>query len=150
MANDVPPTDGSLLAARATLVGEPNMHPDAARLLVTLLPQVITYPLIGDPSAFPSLTRTRFDVNRDAAQYLAEGPTPLEQRLPFEIASPLSRYYVLILPLLVLVYPAFAIVKGIYNWWMSRRIISCTHASTPSSEACPTPRCRSSRPNASS
>jgi hypothetical protein len=100
------------------------MHPDAARLLVTVLPEVLAYPLVGDPAAFPSLTRTRFDVNRDAAQYLSEGPTPLEQVLPFEIASPLSRYYVLILPLLVLVYPAWAILKGLYDWWMRRRIIS--------------------------
>jgi TRAP transporter TAXI family solute receptor len=124
LEHDVPPADGELLAARATLVGEPGMHPDAARLLVTLLPELLDYPLVGEPAAFPSLTRTRFEVNGDAAQYLAEGPTPLEQVLPFEIASPLSRYYVLILPLLVLFYPAWRILKGLWDWWMSRRIIS--------------------------
>jgi hypothetical protein len=122
IARDVPPEDGRMLAARATLVGEPGIHPDVARLLVTVIPEVLAYPLVGDPAAFPSLGMTRFAVNDDARRYLEEGPTPLESVLPFWIASPLARYYVIILPLLVLVYPAWQIVKATYGWYMKSRI----------------------------
>lgn len=120
----VPPEDGEILASRATLVGEPGIHPDIARLLVTVIPEVLSYPLVGDPAAFPSLTMTRFAVNEDARRYLEDGPTPLEAVLPFWIASPLARYYVIILPLLVLVYPAWQIVKATYGWYMKSRITS--------------------------
>jgi hypothetical protein len=119
---DVPPADGTMLAARATLVGKPGLHPDLARLLVTVLPNALPYPLVGDPKEFPSLAATQFPVNDDAARFLAEGPTPLEGVLPFEIASPLSRYYVLMLPLLVLLYPAWQILKAGYGWYMSSKI----------------------------
>jgi hypothetical protein len=113
-----------LLAARATLVGEPGIHPDIARLLVTVIPDVLVYPLIGDPAAFPSLAATRFPVNQDAQRYLEEGPTPLEAVLPFWIASPLARYYVIILPLLVLLFPAWQVIKAMYAWWMNSRIVN--------------------------
>lgn len=124
IGRDVPPEDGRILAARATLVGEPGIHPDIARLLVTVVPEVLAYPLVGEPDAFPSLTRTRFAVNDDARRYLEEGPTPLESVLPFWIASPLARYYVIILPLLVLIYPAWQILKATYGWYMKSRITS--------------------------
>ena len=122
LPRDVPAANGEVLAARATLVGEPGIHPDIARLLVTVIPEVLAYPLVGDPGAFPSVTRTRFPVNDDARRYLEEGPTPLEAVLPFWIASPLARYYVVILPLLVLLFPLWQVLKAIYTWYMKSRI----------------------------
>lgn len=124
LSRDLPATDGELLAARATLVGEPGLHPDIARLLVTVIPEVLGHPLIGDPQAFPSLTMTRFPTNDDARRYLEDGPTPLEQVLPFWIASPLARYYVIILPLLVLLFPLWQVVKAMYGWYMKSRVFN--------------------------
>lgn len=124
LSRDLPEVDGEILAARATLVGEPGLHPDIARLLVTVIPEVLNYPLIGDPQAFPSLTMTRFPTNDDARRYLEDGPTPLERVLPFWIASPLARYYVIILPLLVLLFPLWQIVKAMYGWYMKSRIFN--------------------------
>jgi hypothetical protein len=120
---DVPPRDGEVLAARATLVGEADLHPDLARLLVTVAPEALGYPLIGDPHEFPSLLQTQFPVNEEAQRYLTEGPTPLERFLPWDIASPLSRYYVLLLPIVLLLYPLWHVAKAGYAWYQRRRIV---------------------------
>jgi hypothetical protein len=120
---DVPPAETQLIAARATLVGRSDLHPDLARLFVESLPAVLPYPLVGEPRAFPSLAQTRFPVNEEARRYLIEGRTPLEDYLPFEIASPLSRWYLVILPLLVLIVPIVGVARGMFNWWMSSRVV---------------------------
>jgi TRAP-type uncharacterized transport system substrate-binding protein len=120
---DVPPRDGEVLAARATLVGEAGLHPDLARLLVTVAPDAIAYPLIGDPQEFPSLLQTQFARNEEAQRYLTEGETPLERFLPWDIASPLSRYYVLLLPIVLLLYPLWHVAKAAYAWYQRRKIV---------------------------
>ncbi len=120
---DVPPVASVVLAARATLVGEAGLHPDLARLLVTVVPEALAYPLIGGPHEFPSLLQTQFPVNEEAQRYLTDGTTPLERFLPWDIASPLSRYYVLLLPIVLLLYPLWHAVKAAFNWYQSRKIV---------------------------
>ena len=91
VALDVPPDAVRALAARATVVGTADLHPDLARLIVAVLPAAIPPAWVGDPHALPGLADTQLPVNEDARQFLDEGPTPLEGSLPFEAASPLSR-----------------------------------------------------------
>ena len=98
VALDVPPDAVRALAARATVVGTADLHPDLARLIVAVLPAAIPPAWVGDPHALPGLADTQLPVNEDARQFLDEGPTPLEGSLPFEVASPLSRIYLIVLP----------------------------------------------------
>jgi uncharacterized protein len=123
LAADIPERDLSLLAARATLMGRDGLHPDLARLVVGVLPGILPVPLVGERDAFPSLDGTVMPVNDDARRFLAEGPTPLEAFLPFEVASPLSRVYLLVFPLLVLMFPLWTIVRAGWTWFMKSRII---------------------------
>lgn len=123
-ASPVPPEDMAMLAARATLMAHEGLNPDLARLIVRELPGVLPVPYAGDLDAFPSLTRTQFPVNEDARKYLEEGPTPLESFLPFEIASPLSRIYLILLPLLVLAFPVYTLAKAGWDWFNNSRVVS--------------------------
>jgi TRAP-type uncharacterized transport system substrate-binding protein len=120
---DVPPEAFDILAARATLVGRADLHPDLARLLVTVTPDALAYPLIGAPHEFPSLAQTQFPANEEAQRYLTDGPTPLERFLPWDVASPLSRYYVLLLPIVLLLYPLWHVAKAGFAWYQSRKIV---------------------------
>lgn len=120
----MPPEDMSMLAARATLMARDGLHPDLARLIVRELPGVLPVPYVGELDAFPSLSRTRFAVNPDAEKFLEEGPTPLEAFLPFEVASPLSRVYLILLPLLVLMFPLYTLVKAGWIWVNKSRVVS--------------------------
>ena len=123
-ASPVPPDDMAMLAARATLMGREGLNPDLARLVVRELPKVLPVPYVGDIDAFPSLTHTQFPVNEDARKYLDEGPTPLESFLPFEIASPLARVYLILLPLLVLAFPVYTLAKAGWDWFNNSRVVS--------------------------
>jgi uncharacterized protein len=123
-ASAVPPEDMAMLAARATLMGRDGINPDLARLIVRELPGVLPVPYVGDLDAFPSLTRTQLPVNEDARKYLDEGPTPLESFLPFEIASPLARVYLILLPLLVLAFPVYTLAKAGWEWFNNSRVNS--------------------------
>jgi TRAP transporter TAXI family solute receptor len=119
----VPPEDMAVLAARATLMAREGLQPDLARLIVRELPDVLPLPYVGELDAFPSLDRTTFPVNADAQKFLDEGPTPLEDFLPFEIASPLSRIYLILLPLLVLMFPLYTLAKAGWAWLNSSRVL---------------------------
>jgi TRAP transporter TAXI family solute receptor len=122
LVRDVPAGDLDMVAVTATLVARDGLNPDLARLLVESVPAALTYPLVGPPGRFPTLDDTTLPVNDDARRYLAEGPTPLERVLPFDIASPLSRLYLVLLPLVVLIFPLWHILKSAYAWWMFGRI----------------------------
>ncbi len=124
-ASPVPPQDMAMLAARATLMGREGLNPDLARLIVRDLRKVLPVPYVGDLDAFPSLAHTRFPLNEDARKYLEEGPTPLESFLPFETsASPLSRIYLILLPLLVLAFPVDTLAKAAWEWFNNSRVVS--------------------------
>lgn len=120
----VPPEDMEMLAARATVMGRDGLNPDLARLIVRDLPKALPVPYVGDLDAFPSLTHTQFPVNEDARKFLEEGPTPLESFLPFEFASPLSRIYLILLPLLVLAFPVYTLAKAGWEWFNNSRVVS--------------------------
>ena len=123
VAADIPPTDVEMMGVRATLMAKDGLQADLARLLAGSVGGVLSYPLIGDPSAFPGLQTTQFPKNEEAVRYFQEGRTALEQFLPFDIASPLSRWWVLILPLLILLFPLYALVKAAWSWFNTRRIV---------------------------
>jgi TRAP-type uncharacterized transport system substrate-binding protein len=120
----VPPEDMAMLAARATLMSRAGLNPDLSRLIVRELPAILPVPYVGELNAFPSLTRTQLPVNEDAKKYLEEGPTPLESLLPFEIASPLSRVYLILLPMLVLMFPVYTLAKAGWEWMNNSRVVS--------------------------
>jgi TRAP transporter TAXI family solute receptor len=119
----MPPEDMPMLAARATLMGREGLHPDLARLIVREVPDFLPLPYVGELDAFPSLDHTTFPVNQDARKFLEEGPTPLEAFLPFEIASPLSRVYLILLPLLVILFPLYTLAKAGWAWINNSRVV---------------------------
>ena len=123
VAADIPPADVEMMGVRATLMAKDGLQADLARLLAGSVGGVLTYPLIGDPTAFPGLQTTQFPKNEEAVHYYEEGQTALEQFLPFDIASPLSRWWVLILPLIVLLFPLYAVAKAAWSWFNKRRIV---------------------------
>lgn len=124
IADDLPPADTDMVGVRATLMGKDGLQADLARLLAAATGRVLKYPLIGEPNAFPGLATTQFPKNEDAERYFKDGPTALEQFLPFDIASPLSRWWVLLLPLFFLVLPLVAVGRAVWSWFNTSRIVS--------------------------
>jgi TRAP transporter TAXI family solute receptor len=123
-AKDIPPQDVPGIAARTALVARAGFHPDLIRLVLEELPGVLPLPLVGDPGEFPSLNDVEIPASPDAQEYIRDGPAPLEQILPFEMAAPLWRLYLVLLPLLVIVFPIWQGIKYVYTWYMNSQIVS--------------------------
>lgn len=121
----IPAEDVPMVAARTALVARQGVHPDLVRLMLTMLPSTLPNPpLVGARDEFPSLAGVEIPANLDALEYFRSGTTPFERYLPFEIASPLSRFYLLLLPLAVLAVPAWSLAMATYRWYMNSRVLN--------------------------
>jgi TRAP transporter TAXI family solute receptor len=111
LEENIPSQDTPLIAARATLVVGPTIHPDLARLLLIIASEVHKPgSLFEAPDEFPSSTFVGIPMNADAERYLQNGSTILEKYFPLWLASRLERFLFLLLPFFLIVYP---IVRGI-------------------------------------
>jgi TRAP transporter TAXI family solute receptor len=123
LADDLPPEDKRLLATKTLLIAREDFHPDLQYALLTAARRIHAP---GGPlhalNQFPAPAISAIPVSVFAERFLAGRPTPLEQYLPFWLASPLERFYLLVLPLLLLLYPLVRGTPGLYGSYMSRRV----------------------------
>lgn len=130
LTNDLPPEDTSLVAAQATLVAGPSLHPDLARLLLIVAAEIHRQGgILEAPNEFPSPLPVGIPMNADAERYLESGPTWLEQILPLWLASRLERLALYALPAFLILYPilrAIPSASGMLfrqrNTWQYRRL----------------------------
>jgi len=53
---------------------------------------------------------------------LARGPSPLYRFLPYWVVAQINSFALLLLPVLVLLFPLFRVVPGLYDWRMRARV----------------------------
>lgn len=125
MGQVIPEQDIPLLAVKTALVARQGIHPDLVRLALLTIPETVPrVSLIGERGEFPTLEGAEIEPNPDALEYFRSGTTAFERYLPFEIASPLSRFYLLLLPLAVLAVPAWSLIVNGYKWYMNSRVLN--------------------------
>ncbi|MFY9642575.1 MAG: TAXI family TRAP transporter solute-binding subunit [Rhodomicrobium sp.] len=134
-AKNIPPADTRLVATKAMLLVRDDLHP----ALVTLLAQAVlavqskpTLTATGESKLFAlgkdALTEDpEFPVAEDALRMYKTGPSFLQTIMPFWIADLLSRAFILILPVIGIIFPLIRVVPIIYNWRMRRRILHWYH-----------------------
>jgi TRAP transporter TAXI family solute receptor len=122
-AADIPPQDTPLLATRATLVAGPTLHPDLANLFVIFSEQINGHGgIFEEPGEFPSPTTAGIPMNPDTERYMNSGPTFLEQYVPLSLASRLERFFLLILPIALIAYPAIRGLLALSHTYYTDRI----------------------------
>lgn len=123
LPNNIPAEDKQLVAARATLVSGPSLHPDLARLLLIIATDVHSQGgILEDVDEFPAPTTVGIPMNADAQRFLENGPTGLEQHLPLWLASRLERFLFLLLPIALIVFPLFRGLPSLVAWFNNYRI----------------------------
>jgi hypothetical protein len=123
LAQNIPPVDTPLIAARATLVAGPTLHPDLARLLL-IIASDIHRPggIFEQPNEFPSSTFVGIPMNPDAASFIINGATSLERYLPLWLASRLERYLFLLVPTLLILYSIMRALPSVFSQAIRRSI----------------------------
>src|SRR3546814_8147596 len=71
---------------------------------------------------FPTGDHVTYPLEPAAERFYERGPPFLQRYLPFSEANLMNRLWVMILPLLTLLYPLFKILPPIYSWRMRARV----------------------------
>ena len=120
---NLPAEDTTLVASAAALVARKDLH---HALIPLLLDTVMTAhgrdELFAESSVFPSASLTELPMNKEARQYLVEGPSFLYNLLPFRTAATIDRLKILLLPFITLLIPVFRLAPPIYRWRIRSRI----------------------------
>jgi TRAP transporter TAXI family solute receptor len=123
LETNLPSRDTVLLAPAATLVVRRDFHPALVDLLLVTAAGVHGHRGLFEASQqFPSPDHLEFPLMSEAERYHKSGPPFLARFLPFWAATLVDRIKVLILPLLVLVPLARAVLPA-YRWRIRRKII---------------------------
>ena len=123
MNANIPPTTVTMLAATAELVVRDDLHPAIQMLLLLAASEVHGgSTLFNRDGEFPSERRFDFPISPDATRFYKSGRPFLQRYLPFWLANLLDRMFVLLIPLVAVLFPLFRIVPPLYRWRVRSRI----------------------------
>jgi len=121
--NQIPVTTVNLLSTTALLASSGQLHPAFVDVLLPAAERVHgPASLFSNLGEYPQEPRTEMAVNQSATRYFKDGPTLLRRYLPFWAASFVERAWVLVLPLLTIMFPLFKIAPPTYQWRIKSRI----------------------------
>jgi hypothetical protein len=126
LVRDTPPRDTVLLATTANVVVRDDLHPALGSLLMQAMAEVNGKSGFFQRSGeFPAYKDRRFEISDEAERYFKSGPPFLQRYLPFWVAVLVERLFVLILPVIVLLFPLLRVAPSIYSWRVRSRIFRC-------------------------
>ncbi len=124
LGEGLPREDTHLLAPTVELVARADLHPALSDLLLEAAFQAHRRAsLLQAAGQFPNPSTFKLPISADAARYYKSGDRSLTYRyLPFWVASFVNRIALSIIPILVLLIPAFRLLPQVFAWRVQRRI----------------------------
>ncbi len=123
LKEETPTTDVEVIATTASLVVRPDTHRGMMQLLIESCREMLSQgSLLAAPGEFPSPHRVEAPLAAEARQYFERGPSLFYRWLPFRWAFAATRFMILLIPLLALVYPLLRLASPTYRWFVQRRI----------------------------
>ncbi len=130
-AKNIPPADTSLVATKAMLLIRDDLHPALRTLLADAVLAVQSKPTLkptGEAKLFTLGTDAlsddpEFPTSDDVRRVYKSGPTFFQRVMPFWLAALFDRAFILLLPVVGIIFPLFKIVPWFYNWRMRQRIL---------------------------
>lgn len=120
---DIPSEDVQLIGPTVELVARDTLHPALSDLLLEAAREVHGKAgLYKKRGEFPAPLEHEFRISPDATRYYASGKSFLYRTFPFWIASLIARIVAVLVPVVLLLVPAFKIVPALYRWRMTSRI----------------------------
>ena len=120
---NLPSHDIELVGPTVELIAHDDLHPALSDLLISAA-QEIHRPagMYRKAGEFPSAVERDFPISQDAQRFYRSGTPFLYKQLPFWLASLVDRFVVVLVPLVVILIPAFRLVPTLYRWRMRSRI----------------------------
>jgi hypothetical protein len=120
---NIPDRDMRLIAPTAELVAREDLHPAPSDLLIDAAKEVNGGAnVLQRAGEFPAPLVHEFRISDDAVRYYKSGKGFFYRNLPFWLASLVDRTLVVVLPIILLLIPAFKLVPLLYGWRIKSRI----------------------------
>jgi len=125
LATNLPRTELVLPASTVELVVRADLHPALSDLLLETVREVDgrRTTTIAKAGEFPAAREHDVPLSPDARRYYQSGKRWLYKVLPFWAASLLDRFIMVLLPLVLLLVPAFRLVPTVYRWRIRLRLL---------------------------
>jgi TRAP-type uncharacterized transport system substrate-binding protein len=123
MAENRPPTDVQLIAAKASLIVRDDLHPAIQYLLLEAASQIHSGPGVFDRAGqFPAPESIDLPLSTHARQFYKTGSPFLQRNLPFWLAVLVQQVLVLLLPVVGVLYPLVRVAPKAFVSIASRRV----------------------------
>lgn len=122
---NIPEKDITLIGPMVELVAVETLHPALSDLILDAATEIHNRPgMFQKRGEFPVPVEHSIQMSEDATRFYKSGKSFLYRYLPFWLASLMSRFVVVLLPILVLLIPAIRAVPSIFRWRARMRIRS--------------------------
>jgi TRAP-type uncharacterized transport system substrate-binding protein len=123
LGTNLPARDLELLASSVELVARADLHPAVSDLFIETLREVHgRSSLLQKAGEFPAPREHDLPLSADARRYYDSGKRWVFKVLPFWAASLADRFLVVLVPLVLLLVPAFRTVPTVYRWRVRGRL----------------------------
>jgi len=123
LEKDLPPSDVTLFAPKASLVVRRDLHPAIQDLLLTAAVQIHSGAgIFHRAGRFPAAEGIDLPLSEAAVQFYKSGQPFLQNNFPFWIASLVGRLLVLLIPIVAVLYPVMRFLPALYDWLMRSKI----------------------------
>jgi hypothetical protein len=123
LARNIPMRDTTLVTTHATLVAREEMHPALVDLLLQAASEVHSgADLFQKAGEFPTPTGTDIPLLKEAERYYKSGKPFLQRYLPFWAAVLIDRLFIMLLPIIGILYPLIRITPYLYSWRVRTRV----------------------------
>jgi TRAP-type uncharacterized transport system substrate-binding protein len=124
IAKDQPPTDVILIATKASLVVRKDLHPAIQYLLLNAAAEIHSGPSIfHHANAFPAAEAIDIPLSNEALRFYKSGLPFLHDYFPFWMASLIGKLFILLIPILGVLYPMTRLLPRLYDWVMRSRVL---------------------------
>jgi len=122
--HNVPPAEVAMIGTKAMLVARETVHPAIVNLLIDAAREIHGGQGVFETAGeFPGTARVDLTVSPFADQHRRFGPSYLYRVMPFWAAALVERAIILLIPLLVVLVPAFNLLPRVLRWRARSRLV---------------------------
>jgi TRAP-type uncharacterized transport system substrate-binding protein len=123
LGKDLPPEDVTLVAPKASLLVRGDLHPALQYLLLQAAEEIHSSAgMLNRPGQFPAAEPGDVPLPREARNFYKSGGSFFQRNLPFWLGVFVSRLFLVLVPLIGLLYPLLRVLPLVIHFAFERRV----------------------------
>jgi TRAP transporter TAXI family solute receptor len=123
-AKDLPRTDVALISTKASLVVREDLHPAIQYLLLNAAVKIHSgASILRHANEFPAPEAVDIPLSNEALRFYKSGLPILNDYFPFWMASLMGKLFILLIPILGVLYPMMRFLPRLYDWVMRSKVL---------------------------